>query len=168
MSKLVHFHSHLIVQKLLVGFKKEWEQKLIIFPPIGMSGGSAEGNDKSEGQRFSCKNKLTALVVACQRFSCKNKLTALVVDNGAVCRAIQTALLRSYGVETEAVETGEAAVQLIASGATFNLIIIEMLLPVLNGPEVYITSFYIILLAKGPSLINYLVIHNQLVIISIF
>ena len=77
MSKLVHFHSHLIVQKLLVGFKKEWEQKLIIFPPIGMSGGSAEGNDKSEGQRFSCKNKLTALVVACQRFSCKNKLTVL-------------------------------------------------------------------------------------------
>ncbi|XP_030936586.1 two-component response regulator 24-like [Quercus lobata] len=87
--------------------------------PMGMSGGSAEGNDKSEGLRFSCKNKLTALVV----------------DNGGVCRAIQTALLRSYGVETEAVEAGEAAVELIASGATFNLIIIEMLLPVLNGPE---------------------------------
>ena len=101
--------------------------------PMGMSGGSAEGNNKSDGQCFSCKNKLTALVV----------------DNGAVCRAIQTALLRSYGVETEAVENGEAAVQLIASGATFNLIIIEMLLPVLNGPEVYITCFYFILLANG-------------------
>ncbi|KAK7840594.1 two-component response regulator 24 [Quercus suber] len=86
--------------------------------PMGMSGGSAEGNDKSEGQRFSCKSKLTALVV----------------DNGGVCRAIQTALLRSYGVETEAVETGEAAVELIASGATFSLIIIEMLLPFMNGP----------------------------------
>ncbi|KAM4077579.1 hypothetical protein ACJW30_12G148900 [Castanea mollissima] len=84
-----------------------------------MSGGSAEGNDKSEGQPFSCKNKLTALVV----------------DNGGVCRIIQMALLRSYGVETEAVETGEATVALIAFGATFNLIIIEMLLPVLNGPE---------------------------------
>ncbi|XP_050252059.1 two-component response regulator 24-like [Quercus robur] len=87
--------------------------------PMGMSGGSAEGNDKSEGQRFSCKSKLTALVA----------------DNGGVCRAIQTALLRSYGVDTEAVETGEAAVELIASGATFNLIIIEMLLPFMNGPE---------------------------------
>ncbi|XP_030936589.1 two-component response regulator 24-like [Quercus lobata] len=79
--------------------------------PMGMSGGSG------------------------QRFSCKNKLTALVVDNGGVCQAIQTAILRSYGVETEAVETGEAAVELIASGATFNLIIIEMLLPFMNGPE---------------------------------
>ena len=119
--------------------------------PMGMSGGSAEGNDKSEGQRFSCKRKLTALVV----------------DNGGVCRSIQTALLRSYGVDTEAVETGEAAVELIASGATFNLIIIEMLLPFMNGPEVYITSFYFILLAKGPSSVNYLVIHYQLVIINI-
>ncbi|KAK7840616.1 two-component response regulator 24 [Quercus suber] len=33
-------------------------------------------------------------------------------------------------------ETGEAAVELIAFGATFNLIIIEMLLPVLNRPEI--------------------------------
>ncbi|KAK7840591.1 two-component response regulator 24 [Quercus suber] len=87
--------------------------------PMGMSGGSAEGNDKSDGQRFSCKNKLTALVV----------------DNGGACQAVQTALLRSYGVETEAVETGEAAVELIASGATFSLIIIEMFLPLMNGPE---------------------------------
>ena len=52
--------------------------------------------------------------------------------NGGVCQIIQTGLLRSYGVETEAVETGEAAVELIVSGATFNLIIIEMLLPVLS------------------------------------
>ena len=103
-----------------------------------------------------------------QRFSCKNKLTALVVDNGGVCQAIQTAILRSYGVETEAVETGEAAVELIASGATFNLIIIEMLLPFMNGPEVYISSFYFILLEEGPSSVNYLVIHYQLVIINIF
>nr|POE78964.1 two-component response regulator orr42 [Quercus suber] len=48
----------------------------------------------------------------------------------------KTGLLCSYGVETEAVETGEAAVELIAFGATFNLIIIEMLLPVLNRPEI--------------------------------
>ena len=120
--------------------------------PMGTSGGSAEVNDKSEGLRFSCKNKLTALVL----------------DNGGVCRVIQTALLHSYGVETEAVETGEAAVELIASGATFNLIIIEMLLLVLNGPEVYITTFYFIVLAKGPISVNYLVIHYQLAIISIF
>ncbi|KAK9993229.1 hypothetical protein SO802_022932 [Lithocarpus litseifolius] len=87
--------------------------------PIGMSRGSVEGNDKSQGQRFSSKSKLTALVV----------------DNGGVCCAIQTALLRSYGVGTEAVETGGAAVELISSGATFSLIIIEMLLPFMNGPE---------------------------------
>ena len=89
-----------------------------------------------------------------------------MVDNGGVCCAIQTALLRSYGVDTEAVETGKAAVELIAAGATFSLIIIEMLLPFMDGPEVYITSFYFILLAKGPSSVHYLVIHYQLVIIN--
>ncbi|XP_065637600.1 two-component response regulator 24 [Quercus suber] len=73
----------------------------------GMSGGSAEGNDKGEGQRFSCKNKLTAFFP-----------------------------FEDFALETEAVETGEAAVELIAFGATFNLIIIEMLLPVLNRPEI--------------------------------
>jgi CheY-like chemotaxis protein len=41
-------------------------------------------------------------------------------------------------VEKEAVETGEAAVELISSGANFNLIVIDMFLPVMNGPEVYI------------------------------
>nr|XP_023877963.1 two-component response regulator ORR41-like [Quercus suber] len=97
MSKLVHFHSHLIVQKLLVGFKKEWERKFRLRPL---------------------------------------KLLGRPYHNGGVCRIIQTGLLCSYGVETEAVETGEAAVELIAFGATFNLIIIEMLLPVLNRPEI--------------------------------
>ncbi|XP_050255198.1 two-component response regulator 24-like [Quercus robur] len=86
--------------------------------PTGMSGGSAEGNDKSEGFRLR-----------------PPKCLGRPYHNGGVCQIIQTGLLRSYGVETEVVETGEAVVELIASGATFNLIIIEMLLPILNGPE---------------------------------
>ena len=51
---------------------------------------------------------------------------------------LEKAFLLSFGVETEALETGEAAVELIASGANFNLIVIDMFLPVMNGPEVYI------------------------------
>lgn len=66
----------------------------------------------------------------------KNKLTALVVDNGEICRVLERENLRAYGVQTIAVRTGEAAVELIASGSTFNLIFIDMYLPTMSGPEV--------------------------------
>ncbi|GAV63850.1 Response_reg domain-containing protein [Cephalotus follicularis] len=48
---------------------------------------------------------------------------------------VQKAMLEHYGVQTEAVENGQAAIDLLASGANFDLIVIEMILPVLNGLE---------------------------------
>ncbi|KAB2083725.1 hypothetical protein ERO13_A05G276232v2 [Gossypium hirsutum] len=45
-------------------------------------------------------------------------------------------LLRSYGVQTLGVDNGRDAVDLIASGVKFDLIIIEKILPVLNGLDV--------------------------------
>ncbi|XP_041008872.1 two-component response regulator 24-like [Juglans microcarpa x Juglans regia] len=48
---------------------------------------------------------------------------------------MESGLLDAYGVEVEAVGTGEAAVELIASGETFDLIVIEMFLPFMSGPE---------------------------------
>ncbi|XVE72820.1 hypothetical protein DITRI_Ditri11bG0069300 [Diplodiscus trichospermus] len=65
----------------------------------------------------------------------RNRLTALVVDGDRFCRMVEQGLLRAYGVETQAVDNGRAAVELIAAGANFNLIVIDMVLPVLNGLE---------------------------------
>ncbi|PPR82151.1 hypothetical protein GOBAR_AA38562 [Gossypium barbadense] len=45
-------------------------------------------------------------------------------------------LLRSYGVQTLGVDNGRDAVDLIASGVKFDLIIIEKILPVLNGLDI--------------------------------
>ena len=68
----------------------------------------------------------------------RNRLTALVVDGDRFCRTLEHGLLHAYGVETQAVDNGRAAVELIASGKKFNLIVIDMLLPLLNGFEVRI------------------------------
>ncbi|WRX10971.1 Signal transduction response regulator [Theobroma cacao] len=54
-------------------------------------------------------------------------------DGGRFCRMVELGLLQAYGVETQAVDSGMAAVEIIASGANFNLIVIDMVLPVLNG-----------------------------------
>ncbi|KAF5480980.1 two-component response regulator 24-like [Juglans microcarpa x Juglans regia] len=88
---------------------------------VNQGNGGFEGNNK-RSDRFV-------------KATWKNKLTALVVDNGELCRVLERENLRAYGVETVAVETGEAAVELIASGSTFNLIFIDMYLPTMSGPE---------------------------------
>lgn len=66
----------------------------------------------------------------------KKKLTALVVDEGVTCRMLEKGFLSAYGVETEAVDTGPAAIQLISGGSTFHLIFIDMHLTAMKGPEV--------------------------------
>lgn len=66
----------------------------------------------------------------------KKKITALIVDGDRFCRMIQKGLLRHHRVETEAVDNGQAAVDLLASGATFSLVILDINLPQLSGLEV--------------------------------
>ena len=70
----------------------------------------------------------------------RNRLTALVVDDVPTCRIVEEAHLRSYGVETQSVDNGFDALELIASGARFNLIVIEMRLSTLNGIELTLLS----------------------------
>ncbi|KAB2075412.1 hypothetical protein ES319_A07G219500v1 [Gossypium barbadense] len=66
----------------------------------------------------------------------RSRLTALMVDGDTTCWVLEQELLRSYGVQTLGVDNGRDAIDLIASDAAFNLIIIEKILPVLNGLEV--------------------------------
>ena len=71
-----------------------------------------------------------------------SKLTALVVDSDRICQILEKAILESQGVETQVVGSGRDALDLLASGATFNLIIIAMVLPIMNGVEVSLSFLY--------------------------
>ncbi|XP_039020372.1 two-component response regulator 24-like [Hibiscus syriacus] len=65
----------------------------------------------------------------------RNRLTALVVDGVDFCRAVEQGILQSCGLHTQGVDNGDAAVELIASGAKFDLIVIDKHLPMLDGIE---------------------------------
>ncbi|EEF41304.1 two-component response regulator 24 [Ricinus communis] len=65
----------------------------------------------------------------------RNRMSALLVDNHRCCRLVQMGMLQYYGIETQAVETAQAAIDLLTSGHLFDLIVIDSRLPVLNGIE---------------------------------
>ncbi|XP_039043780.1 two-component response regulator 24-like [Hibiscus syriacus] len=64
-----------------------------------------------------------------------NKMTALVVDDNMVNRTIHHRLLDNLGIENEAVVNGTEAVDIHCSGKTFDLILMDMDMPVMNGIE---------------------------------
>lgn len=70
----------------------------------------------------------------------RNRLTALVVDNHDFCRTINEGFLKAYGVKTYCLDNGKAAVDLIASGLNFDLIVMDNNLPVMDGLEVYVLA----------------------------
>ena len=75
----------------------------------------------------------------------KKKLSALVVDDDGVCRIIHVAYLRRHGFETYAVENGREAVDLIRSGEQFDVVFMDLVMPVLDGiqvSQVIIISIY--------------------------
>lgn len=69
--------------------------------------------------------------------SLKMKIKALIVDDNMVNRAIHQKLLDNLGIETEMVANGKQAVDLYSAGKIFDLILMDMEMPVMNGLEVY-------------------------------
>ncbi|PIA44629.1 hypothetical protein AQUCO_01700311v1 [Aquilegia coerulea] len=65
----------------------------------------------------------------------KNRLTALVVDDAEVTRRIHVQLLMNLGVDAWDVENGKKAVDLCQSGEVFDLILMDMEMPIMDGPE---------------------------------
>ncbi|MBA0818789.1 hypothetical protein Gohar_022370, partial [Gossypium harknessii] len=63
-------------------------------------------------------------------------MITLVVHGIMTRRVLVQGLLRSYGVQTLGVDNGRDAVDLIAFDVKFDLIIIEKILPVLNGLDI--------------------------------
>ncbi|XVF81117.1 hypothetical protein PTKIN_Ptkin15bG0130500 [Pterospermum kingtungense] len=92
-------------------------------PPPDFNAGNEGANNGEENNHVSSQAAL------------RNRLTALVVDAGMFCRFMEQEFLNFYGVETQAVDNGKDAVDLIAAGASFDLILIDVVLPRLRGLE---------------------------------
>ncbi|KAK7396473.1 hypothetical protein VNO78_17507 [Psophocarpus tetragonolobus] len=65
----------------------------------------------------------------------RTKLTALVVDDNKLNRKIHEKMLESFGVKSEGVENGREAVDIHCRGHRFDLILMDMDMPVMNGIE---------------------------------
>lgn len=66
-----------------------------------------------------------------------SQLTALVVDDNKINRKLHQRMLNSVGVKSQSVENGKEAVDIHCSyGKKFDLILMDMDMPVLNGIEV--------------------------------
>ncbi|XP_061341458.1 two-component response regulator 24-like [Gastrolobium bilobum] len=63
------------------------------------------------------------------------QLTALVVDDDMMVRIIHRKMLNSVGVENEVVENGKEALDIHRSGQNFDLILMDMDMPIMNGIE---------------------------------
>ena len=68
--------------------------------------------------------------------SSSSKISTLIVDDDPLTRRIHKVLLTKVGLETQAVENGKEAVDLYRSGASFDLILMDLEMPIMDGPKV--------------------------------
>lgn len=64
------------------------------------------------------------------------QLTALVVDDNILTRKIHQKLLNSVGVKNQGVGNGKEAVDIHCYGQSFDLILMDKDMPIMNGIEV--------------------------------
>lgn len=75
----------------------------------------------------------------------KKIISALVVDDEAVVRYIHMSLLRKLNVEqVEAAENGKAAVDAFQRGASFDLVLMDLEMPLMDGAQVINYTFSLI------------------------
>ncbi|GAV63849.1 Response_reg domain-containing protein [Cephalotus follicularis] len=64
-----------------------------------------------------------------------NKLRALVVDDNIINQMIHHRLLDNLGIENQVVGNGKEAVDVHSSGTYFDVILMDMDMPIMNGIE---------------------------------
>ncbi|KAG5515908.1 hypothetical protein RHGRI_036824 [Rhododendron griersonianum] len=64
-----------------------------------------------------------------------NKFSVLVVDDDLVIQRIHKVFLNRFGFETQVVGNGKEAVDLYRSGASFHLVLMDMEMPIMDGPK---------------------------------
>lgn len=67
----------------------------------------------------------------------RTKIKALVVDDNMINQALHRRLLHNLGIENHVVGNGREAVDVHCSGRRFDLILMDLDMPVMNGIEVY-------------------------------
>ncbi|KDP26430.1 hypothetical protein JCGZ_17588 [Jatropha curcas] len=65
----------------------------------------------------------------------REKITALVVDDDITNRIIHRRLLQHLGIENQEVKNGKEAVDIHCPGTFFDLILMDMDMPIMNGIE---------------------------------
>ncbi|WCJ38158.1 Two-component response regulator 24 [Euphorbia peplus] len=60
-------------------------------------------------------------------------MRALVVDDDTINRMIHCRLLQNLGIEYEQVKNGKEAIDIHSSGSFFDLILMDLDMPILNG-----------------------------------
>lgn len=66
----------------------------------------------------------------------EKKISCLIVDDSPVIQKIHKAMMSKFGTEVTVVTNGKEAVDLHSSGASFDLILMDFEMPVMDGPEV--------------------------------
>ncbi|KAI5671034.1 hypothetical protein M9H77_11398 [Catharanthus roseus] len=63
------------------------------------------------------------------------KISVLVVDDDPMVRRINNAFLNKYKLETQVAKNGKEAVEFCISGNCFDLILMDMEMPIMDGPQ---------------------------------
>ncbi|KAH7571801.1 hypothetical protein JRO89_XS04G0145000 [Xanthoceras sorbifolium] len=66
----------------------------------------------------------------------RKKLSALVVDDDPLIRKVHSAILKSLGFIAQLASNGKEAVDVFRHGANFDIVFIDMDMPIMNGIEV--------------------------------
>lgn len=77
----------------------------------------------------------------------ERRVSVLIVDDDPLIQKIHRIMLKQFKLDVDVVENGKHAVDLHRSGASFNLILMDMEMPIMNGIEVchvylYTSSFF--------------------------
>ncbi|XP_061943836.1 two-component response regulator 24-like [Populus nigra] len=64
----------------------------------------------------------------------KNSFSVLVVDDDTVIRMVHRRLMTGLGLKVQEAKNGKEAVDLHINGASFDLILMDMEMPIMNGP----------------------------------
>ncbi|RVW47719.1 hypothetical protein VitviT2T_005284 [Vitis vinifera] len=70
------------------------------------------------------------------KYSSSSKISALVADDDTIIQKIHKALLTKLGLEVNVVANGKEVLDLYRSGTSFDLIFMDMEMPIMDGPEV--------------------------------
>lgn len=62
--------------------------------------------------------------------------SVLIVDDEPIIRRINTALLNQFGFKIQEAKNGKQAVDLYCAGAYFDLVFMDMEMPIMDGPTV--------------------------------